>query len=904
MILRSMRIAGWRCFVESMEVGPFQEGLNVLYAPNATGKSALFEALLRGLLDWHRVGGQEVAAIRPWGRSLAPTVTVEFSHDGTDYRIMKRFLDNPTSRLERKENGRFVPLAENNKADEKVRVILTRNAPMKGLARLEHWGLAQVLWAPQGDLAFKELSGDVIADIRTSLGTQVSGTGPVEKGVAEVYGQFFTSGGKLKSGKDAPALVRLKDELQVAMGRRADALSQQQAFDGAARRIEDLRACRTQAKNDEEATKKLLGETRSRAESYMLLSSERKQREERLKATAAQHGELKSHLDAIKSARKEFKEAGDSLHGLEEAMPLQQREMESREKDDAQAKAALEDIRKERKAVDDAQKIAEQAHSYLENNKALATLDKQIGNIVKAQEALAACKKERAGLLSPDARTLRVIRKALRERDEAQVRIDAALITLEVTSKKDGTLVVIEGEEMGSVELRPGTPARVKGSPEVVADLPGVARLRAWGPTGSIEQHRSELAAAERELERLTMPFGATNIEELEVLGEKAEQLDKKVAEAETQLKTLLSGESVEDIERERSMARMAMAKILQSHPDWKDAPPDDETLKMAALHVRDSFIEKVETAEHRWDIAQSALTAIAMQKAQTSAKLEETSRHIKLLESRLAELTADGKSDEERENKLREVVLSWDGARVSLEETDRKLAEFGDDPAIAIDKLERQLEAVGEAAIKALEDEKSEEGRMWQLSSQGTYSVLAQAEEEVANFKSQIESEQLRLDAVRLMYETVKQCREEALAAVAGPVEEAATRTLQRIAGERLGRLQLGESFEPSRVLPEVLGESVALDNVSGGEREQIYLATRLALAEVLAKNERQLVVLDDVLAATDAGRLARVMTVLEEAAQRLQILILTCHPERYRGLVGAKFIDLEAVVRNSYIT
>ena len=901
MILRSMRIAGWRCFVESVEVGPFQEGLNVLYAPNATGKSTLFEALLRGLLDWHRVGGQEVAAIRPWGRSLAPTVTVEFSHDGTDYRIMKRFLDNPTSRLERKENGRFVPLAENNKADEKVRVILTRNAPMKGLARLEHWGLAQVLWAPQGDLAFKELSGDVIADIRTSLGTQVSGTGPVEKGVAEVYGQFFTSGGKLKSGKDAPALVRLKDELQVAMGRRADALSQQQAFDGAARRIEDLRACRTQAKNDEEATKKLLGETRSRAESYMLLSSERKQREERLKATTAQHGELKSHLDAIKSARKEFKEAGDSLHKLKEAMPLQQREMESREKEDAQAKAALEDIRKERKAVDDAQKIAEEAHSYLENNKALATLDKQIGNIVKAQEALAACKKERAGLLSPDARTLRVIRKALRERDEAQVRIDAALITLEVTSKKDGTLVVIEGEEMGSVELRLGTPAWVKGSPEVVADLPGVARLRAWGPTGSIEQHRSELAAAEREFERLTMPFGATNIEELELLGEKAEQLDKKVAEAETQLKTLLSGESVEDIERECSMARMAMAKILQSHPDWKDAPPDDETLKMAALHVRDSFIEKVETAEHRWEIAQSALTAIAMQKAQTSAKLEETSRRIKLLESRLAELTADGKSDEERENKLRQVVLSWDGARASLEETDRKLAEFGDDPAIAIDKLERQLEAVGEAAIKALEDEKSEEGRMWQLSSQGTYSVLAQAEEEVANFKSQIASEQLRLDAVRLMYETVKQCREEALAAVAGPVEEAATRTLQRIAGERLGRLHLGESFEPSRVLPEVLGESVALDNVSGGEREQIYLATRLALAEVLAKNERQLVVLDDVLAATDAGRLARVMTVLEETAQRLQILILTCHPERYRGLERANFIDLEEIVRRS---
>ena len=88
---------------------------------------------------------------------------------------------------------------------------------------------------------------------------------------------------------------------------------------------------------------------------------------------------------------------------------------------------------------------------------------------------------------------------------------------------------------------------------------------------------------------------------------------------------------------------------------------------------------------------------------------------------------------------------------------------------------------------------------------------------------------------------------------------------------------------------------------------KELIVVPTRQAgrrLREVLAKNERQLVVLDDVLAATDAGRLARVMTVLEEVAQRLQILILTCHPERYRGLAGADFIDLEAIIRNSLAT
>ena len=88
---------------------------------------------------------------------------------------------------------------------------------------------------------------------------------------------------------------------------------------------------------------------------------------------------------------------------------------------------------------------------------------------------------------------------------------------------------------------------------------------------------------------------------------------------------------------------------------------------------------------------------------------------------------------------------------------------------------------------------------------------------------------------------------------------------------------------------------------------KDLIVVPTRQAgrrLREALAKNERQLVVLDDVLSATDAGRLARVMTVLEEVAQRLQILILTCHQERYRGLEQANFIDLEAIIRNSLAT
>jgi recombinational DNA repair ATPase RecF len=122
-----------------------------------------------------------------------------------------------------------------------------------------------------------------------------------------------------------------------------------------------------------------------------------------------------------------------------------------------------------------------------------------------------------------------------------------------------------------------------------------------------------------------------------------------------------------------------------------------------------------------------------------------------------------------------------------------------------------------------------------------------------------------------------------------------------QRIGGARLGTVGLAQGFRPQGVAPKILGTEVPVDELSGGEKEQVHLAVRLALAEVLSKDERHLSVLDDVLTATDTSRLARILTILEEAAQRLQLLILTCHPERYRGLADAEFFDLEELVNKT---
>ena len=900
MILRSIAVQGWRCFANPVSVGPFADGLNVLHAPNAIGKSTLFEAMRLGLLDGHRVTGRDVENLRPWGRALAPTVTVAFSHGAAEYRVMKRFLDHPLVELERRESETLVRVAEGDAADQKIREILTRNPPGRGLSRPENRGLAQVLWAPQGDLSFGKLSGDLVADIRTALDVQLSdpGSGALEERIDAAYLRFFTSGGRHKRGKDAPALARLYESLPAAIEAQRTAAEQHRVFEDAVRRVEDLRARRVQARRYAAALTKSLHQARARAETYRALVSDTAQRVERVTAAEARHSELTQRIEAIKAVAKELNDVQQTVVHLRSELPAWVREVEQQKREAARTKMALEDVRKTRDANEAARQRAERASQYLDERRRASDLDGRVRRLAEASRTLSHYKLERSRLVAPDAKILRAIRQAMKEHDDAQVRLEAALITLEIVAEDAGTLLVVDGDGPGERSLSAGVPAQVKGSPEVVVDLPGIARLRARGPGGSIAEIRVEREKAANKLKTLTESFGTADLEVLDALQEKAVQLDERIAAAQVQIDTLLAEETIEQIEAERATRAAIISGIVADYPDWRDADPDAEALRADADMNKRIFLAALDAAEAARDAAQAALNAASQQQGMVQLRIEAADRSERTLKTRFASLTDDGKSEEERETKLKRTLLAWEAANASLEEINAKIAGYGDDPGTAVTTLDKQLQAADDAATKALEQEKTEEGRLTHAAAQGPYSALARAEEELARLKREIASEELRLAAIRLLRTTVEETRNAALATVVAPVEVAATRTLQRIAGNRMGCLQLGEAFEPTQMMPRATDTPVSIENMSGGEREQIYLATRLALADVLAKGERQLVVLDDVLVATDAGRLARVIRILEEAGQRLQVLILTCHPERYLGLDTAHFIDLDGIL------
>jgi uncharacterized protein YhaN len=227
-----------------------------------------------------------------------------------------------------------------------------------------------------------------------------------------------------------------------------------------------------------------------------------------------------------------------------------------------------------------------------------------------------------------------------------------------------------------------------------------------------------------------------------------------------------------------------------------------------------------------------------------------------------------------------------------------KELGAFAQDPALRVPHLEAQFEATG-LSVQSIRDELlATERRVVEIAGQSPYAKLVEVRSRREQAEADCRREQIRMDALALLKETMLVTKDVILKAVSKPVQDRATSYLERVCGRPLASLRLTHDFCLDSLLPaEIDGweESVRVEKMSVGEQEQIHLCTRLALAEELTRNERQFLILDDVLTATDDNRLPRICELLSEVASRMQVLLFTCHPERFASISAVNLIDME---------
>ena len=99
-------------------------------------------------------------------------------------------------------------------------------------------------------------------------------------------------------------------------------------------------------------------------------------------------------------------------------------------------------------------------------------------------------------------------------------------------------------------------------------------------------------------------------------------------------------------------------------------------------------------------------------------------------------------------------------------------------------------------------------------------------------------------------------------------------------LTGEAYRGVALDRTFTHLSVEP--VGDNVYRDAqlLSAGAADQLYLAVRLAICELVLPEEKRVpIVLDDALANFDDARCAAALRLLRREAEKRQILLFTCH-------------------------
>jgi DNA repair exonuclease SbcCD ATPase subunit len=902
MLLRSIHLEGWRRFANPITVAGLSAGLNVLHGPNGCGKSTLMMALVRALFDSHLGSGQDVEALRPWGRDLSPQVTLEFEQEASRYRLVKGFLERKGCELSRWEQGKFARFKEGRAADDFLRSLFSGEEVKRGTAKVQHWGLAQMLWVPQGKLEFTELSSSAQDVLQQALDAQLVTTesSEIENRIAAQYNAVFTAQGRYKSGANA-LIPQLESDEKQAREKLAKLRETLVRYEAASRRMDDLRQQAEQASASERELSNTVEKTRLRVQEYVTGEG----------AVLALRRELETcdvklqHLQATR-AKIQQEQAGIakddlSLAQLRADHPHILTAVNQCDKQVRTLRQAADAVRAQLPQIDLARQHARDAQALTDAKRKQQELADKLATLRELEMQLQSLRDSRSKILSPTSKQLVTLRKSQTQLREARLRLEAALITLTIEPENALHVECLQGDVPGPQQLAAGATLALRGSPEVAIRIPGVGVMRAAGPAVSVQELRAELLTAEREWQKNTAPFADAALEVLEQAAQDAAEVDRQLADKQGRWETVLGSQTREQLIAELALATNVQQSIVDREPAWSMSPPDAKSLQMHADKLEFTFRQEIQAAEAAVEVAQTALQTSTHQLTQHDAEIQALTQRLEAAHRRLQQLRCDGpegnaREDTEREQAYQALLLQRDTVHAKHAQAQAALQAIGEDPRKELAQLEKQASALRTQAAQALEQLHREDARLQQLASEAPYSAVVLAEEELQRVQEKLTRERLAAEAIKLLYDTLTQAKREVTQAVIEPVKKRTQQSLQRILGNKFEQVAFGDKLLPEGISPQYAeGLQISLEHLSGGEREQVYFAVRLALAEIAFPQRGELIVLDDVFVYTDSARIARIATLLEEMAERFQIILLTCHPERYRGLEHAQFFDVE---------
>ena len=889
MILHAIELTNVGRFRETVRIGPFGPGFNVIAAPNESGKSTSLRGAAHGLFDKHTTGGVDMKTLQPAGTDLIPRIAVEFETRDGRFRIEKTFLKKPTSFLRQWQSGEWKLIAEADAADLRVQTQLKSTFANKGASRPEHWGLLGFLWARQDDPAQWPTLTDSPRDqsIRSSL-VRIEIDPVIEKLRAKleaVAESVLTGKGQSKTGGPLALAEAELEAIETALAdlRRtcAEVETAQQVYQQAEAKVTQLEVEHA----DREKTADLL----------------RKQSA----ATERLRGELSARQQALKTAREKLNAITTDEAGLNQGrmeIETATQALATAEKASASAQEALDNLRS------DLDKLLNERGGYEAKSQSLRTelhrtqsllklrqqsassaaLSRQLEQTAKAASELATHEEQRARLpLVPPAK-LRKLEELTEEIRTLRAQVQALGLTLELTPDASTSVKVLESSGSSTVALPAGKATRLQSPSALDLHIAGWGRMVIRSGGQEAQHAAASLAKAQAALQSLLEEIGLTSLDAVREAVASRRDLDQQIKSATAALASLLGEHATVTALRDAAAVATRRAEAaehtIQPTPAEQEQPQADleasESRLLAAAPAADKALKDFDARVEQFRTQERKSTNLLQESTRLT---HDQGTKLRTLETRSAAVMSRYPDGLEAAKKAAQIEFGQAEARVTSTE-----AELPKDFERLPERNRRAAAALQETADQLTAQRSIRDRAKGTLESQGGMGLYSR-ETELEEKKTEV---LLRRDAAlalgwttRLTHDLIRYRKQAATKAVLNPLEERLTAAFADLTGVADRRIYLDENL---RILG--LGRTrddvYPFDSLSQGAKEQLMLCLRIAVAQELAQEEPQLLVLDDVLVNTDATRQERVLDVLSSLANKLQIIVLTCHEDRYRGV------------------
>ena len=872
--LRRIAIDGFRKFRAPMAIEGLTDGLNIVIEPNETGKSTVLEALRAAFFVRHSTKNQLAQSFAPYGEAVGPEIQVSFDADGAPWTVTKRFLRSASIEVTGPQGK-----AQGEEAEARLHALLgsVRDTSQKGDAG--SYGALGLLWVAQAEALSVTGPGQIVRDtVRSTLEAEVGSImgGPayarVRSRVDEQYGRYWSPTGQ-KRGRQNEARERV-EQAEAAARDAAERLA------GLERTFSELENARSRLKvvhreiaddTDVQTRKDLTASLETARAAAQILATRRAEHE----AISAKTRNLEDLFDRHRRATDERTGAEIALEAARSRRTEVREGLATAQHRLADARSALEVARTARQEARRALSAGEELLRATRRRSAASAASARHAELVDLERLQEEATALTATLIP--AKAMDAIEA--NERLVAEARAARAAGATRIALVGDAEGISIDGEPMAIGERTLSGETRVRlGNAELIITPPAGAASAAMALSSALERQTSALA-----------DLGLTSLAEARARNDTARDAVGELRTISARIAAVTPADDIIGLAAGPDALKLFIVEMIdEDEAVAADIP--DVALLTAKLEAADTALARAEGSQ---ESAVEALRRVeqedgplASAEAGAASTLANANSQIEVIEGRpeFSTLTADVA-------RAREQTAE---AAVKLEEATRD-ATAHDPSAITrrIETIDARVKAAGEARAKLEMDVARLEGTIESEGGKGLADREAGAREEAEAARAALQRITEEADTLKLLRDTLDEARDETSAKFVGPVAKRAKRHIERL----LPGCDL--NFSEDLTLEAVVrgGISEGCGDLSRGTQEQLAVLTRIAFADMLLEQGRPVsLILDDPLVYADDARLDLMVEILSEAAERMQVVILTCRDRAFRHVPGNRVSMLRA--------